>query len=240
MIISLRRTSASTRALLVAAVLLVLILRWWTSPKVSFDEEQLESLWTMPRDDVARLYESKRQSLLEDQGYNPQAAAQSVRCPPWTADGYPSLDSRPDVYANRLGTFVLNRLGLAPMRSRLDHAIGRVYKQVPPTISAFPQHLYSTDRFGDAGVPDAFRLWKALLPLPLDGSLENLVPQTEWAMPARKGSPWSVLVADSSDIETHLSAWVGDSISKGAGGWAQFWQALSGRHRAQVFKFVAQ
>jgi hypothetical protein len=175
--------------------------------------------------------------LLEQQRYDAHSTSWNIRSPPWTADGQPALHALPEDYASRLGSFVFRSLNSAPMRSRLVHAVGRVHKQVPPTTDTFPLKLYSADRFGDAGVPDMFRLWNALLPIPLGGQLDDLLPQTEWADPARRGSPWSVIIADGSDMDTELSAWIGDSISMGNGEWARFWDKVAtGSHRSQVFR----
>jgi len=123
------------------------------------------------------------------------------------------------------------------MRNRLDHAIGRVLKQVPPTVAVFPRNFYSTHRLGYAGVPDMFRLWPALLPLPLGGHLDDLVPQTDWADPARRGAVWSVMIADASDTTTELSTWIGDSVTIGNSAWSQVWRKVpSAAHRSRIFQ----
>lgn len=231
------RVSAPIRASLAGLVVLLLFLKWRSRPRVSFSDKALGQLWIASKDEVAQQYEKQRRLILKQERFEPHVAAHEVHSPPWTPEGYPTFELLPEVYGARLGSFVTKHLNQAPMRNRLEHAIGRACLQVPPTIATFPRRFYSTGRFGDAGVPDMFRLWNALLPLPLGGSTEDLVPETEWAEPARKGAPWTIMIADDSIVDTQLSKWVGASISKGTVDWSNFWHKIAqGPYRADVFK----
>lgn len=206
---------------------------------MTLDSAALSELWTLPREQVAARYEEARKAELLRRGYNPLSAANGVRAPQTFADGSPTLDASVEKYASRLNAFVGNSLASSPSRRAMEDSLARLSRFAPPRAAALSRALFSTDKRGDSGVEDLYRLWNALLPLPLAPQLAALLPETEWAEPARKGGAWSSIVADDGQIDAQVSEWLGESVFAGTSDWAQTWEQLEfGVLRADVYRLV--
>jgi hypothetical protein len=71
----------------------------------------------------------------------------------------------------------------------------------------------------------------------MEPELTGLLPETEWAEPARKGGTWSSVVADDGQIDAQVSEWLGTSVFGGDSAWAQTWEQLEfGVLRADVYR----
>lgn len=224
-------------ALAIVAFFLMAFVSWSGRKQSVLDSEQRKELWIARREEVALKYEEVRVALLEASGYEPHAAERSVGSPPWTADGHPTLTSSSEAYSQRLLGFIRKAFQQSSMHPRFTHAVSRVAAHVPPTTALFTTRFHSCDRLGESGVQDLFRLWEALLPLPLGPPVENLLPDTEWANPARRGAAWKVVVADDTQMDKQVTNWIG--IHPRSGPWSQFWAAIGhGILRTDVYRWV--
>lgn len=239
-LLRLLRPSTPARVLGLFLVLLFLVAPWrWSRPKLSLDEHALGQLVDSPREDIVRLYDESRISEFERRNYDPETVATAFGVPPLLPDGTTqSLDPGLDQYSTRLLNFVASHLSNADSRRQVEDAINRVLDTREPKTASFPRTLFSTDHLGEEGVPELYRLWGALLPIALPPALTHLLPNEEWAYPARKGAQWKDSVADDGQIEVSLSQWTGSSIADGP--WGKLWSKLAeGEGASDVYRWVA-
>lgn len=234
------RLSNPVKALIAVVLVVLYFAPWRLAPRASLSQAELSELWGLPRDQVAARYEELRAAELSRRGYDPLSAAKGVRAPFTFADGSATLDASVEAYTSRLSRFVTRSLASAPSRRAIEDSIVRLSRFAPPRDAALPRALFSTDQLGDSGVADLYRLWNALLPIPIAPQLAALLPETEWAEPARKGGPWSSVIADDGQIDAQVSEWLGESVFAGASDWAQTWEQLEfGVLRADVYRYMA-
>lgn len=232
------RTSSPLKLVLLLVVVALFIFPWRSGNRLSLSETALSELWTMPREEVAKNFEIARRAELLRRGYDAVRTAQRTRTPVTLPDGTPSLSADVDVYVDRLSKFVAKAFAKSASRAKLEDAVSRVKRHAPPQSADLPKLLFSTDRLGEAGVADLFRLWDALLPIPLAPPLADLLPETEWAEPARLGGTWKSVVADDGQIDAQAAQWSGESVS-GKTEWAKTWHKLNfGVLRADFYRWV--
>lgn len=230
--------SPAIRVLVVLVLLSLFLLPWHSRPRLSLSPASLTELWALPRDDVTARYEEERIAELARQGFDAVAAAKGTRTPPTLPDGTEALSSDSEVYVSRLRKFVAANFAKSPVRDELEDAVNRIARHAPPKSGDLPKLLFSTDRLGEAGVADLFRLWNALLPIPLAPQLADLLPETQWAESARLGGAWKSVVADDGQIDAQATQWVGESVN-GQTEWGRVWRRLNfGVLRADFYRCV--
>lgn len=233
------RLSTPVKVIIALALLFLFFAPWRRAPRLTLGTDELSELWTLPREDVAARYEAARTAALQRRGYDAKAAARSVRAPRKFGDGSATFDASVDAYTTRLQEFVSRTLAASASRRSIEDSLGRLARFAPPRGAPLPRALFSTDRAGDSGVADLYRLWNALLPLPVEKELAALLPETDWAEPARKGGTWSSIIADDGQIDAQVSEWLGASVFSGDSAWAQTWEQLEfGVLRADVYRYV--
>ncbi|CAK9785603.1 hypothetical protein CC85DRAFT_272488 [Cutaneotrichosporon oleaginosum] len=233
------RLGNSVKIVIAVTILILLLAPWQRAPRPTISPEELAKLWTLPREDVAARYEEARTAALHRRGYSAKAAARSVRAPRKFGDGSATFDPSVEVYTKRLKTFVSRTLASSSSRRAIDDSLERLGRFAPPQGASLPRALFSTDRAGDSGVADLYRLWNALLPLPVEHELAALLPETDWAEPALKGGTWASVVADEGQVDAQASEWLGASVIGGDSAWAQTWEQLEvGTLRADVFRYM--
>lgn len=231
------RLSNPIKLLILLIVVALLLVPWRRAPKLTLDTAALSELWSLPREKVAARFEEARKAELVRRGYDPISTARGIRAPETFGDGTATFDASVEAYTKRLKTFVEKSLPYSPSKRSMEDGLARLSRFAPPREAQLPRALFSTDRMGDSGVADLYRLWNALLPLPVAPQLAALLPETEWAEPARKGGAWSSVIADDGQIDAQVSEWLGESIFGGSSDWAQTWEQLEfGVLRADVYR----
>ncbi|BEI81831.1 hypothetical protein CcaverHIS002_0209910 [Cutaneotrichosporon cavernicola] len=234
------RLSNPVKVVIGVVVLLFLFAPWRRAPRLTITADELSRLWTVPREEVAERYEAARTAALHQRGYNAKKAARSVRAPRKFGDGSETFDASVDAYTKRLRKFVSHTLASSTSRLAFEDSLSRLARFAPPRGAPLPRALFSTDRAGDSGVADLYRLWNALLPLPVEQELAALLPETAWAEPARKGGTWSSIIADDGQIDAQVSEWLGASVFDQESAWGHTWEQLEfGVLRADVYRYMA-
>ncbi|KAL1413291.1 hypothetical protein Q8F55_001047 [Vanrija albida] len=239
-LLRLLRPSTPARVLGLFLVLVFLVGQWrWSRPKLTIDQAALAELVDSPREEIVRLYDDSRISEFERRQYDPVAVANEFGVPPFLPDGKThSLDPGLDQYTARLFTFIATYFTQADGRRQMEDAVSRVLDTRNPKETNFPRNLYSTDHLGAEGVPELYRLWVALLPIALPPALARLLPNEEWAYPARKGGNWKEAIADDGQVEVAVPQWTGSSIADGK--WGKLWSKLAeGEGASDVFRYLA-
>lgn len=232
------RAATLAKVLVLVIVGAILIYQWPVErQQPTIDDDALTELYASTLAQVSAEHEKIRMRIIGEADYDAERAALEILAPPRFPDGDLTLSPSSDEYVKRLQGQLLVAMGTSPYLRELRAAVEKVETHQHPMIRRFPPNLISTDKLAGSGIPDLFRMWAALLPLPLDESLADLLPETEWATPARKGADWKIDVADDHRINAQMSRWIGESnIMYGNGVWPTKWKKMSSPLRADVYR----
>lgn len=232
------RAATLAKVLVLVVVGAVLIYQWPVERQLlTIDDDALTDLYASTLAQVSAEHEKIRMRIIDDAGYNPERAARDLLAPPKFPKGNYTFSPSSDEYFKRLQFQLQVAMSNSPYLRELRATVEKVATHQHPLISRFPPNLISTDKLAGSGIPDLFRMWAALLPLPLDESLADLLPETEWAAPAREGAHWKIDVADDHRINTQMSRWTGESnIMYGNGVWPMKWKKMSSALRADIYR----
>ncbi|KAL7419147.1 hypothetical protein Q5752_005983 [Cryptotrichosporon argae] len=231
--------SATPAKVLLALILVVLWLQFPSKshrPRSSYTTpEALARLEAATHGGLIALYENVRLSELERKHYDANATAQSIRGPQRFPNGNgDTFDPDVSAYVSRLKMFADGWYKHSPRRRHIYDALDRIARR-SRYQGELPRRLWSTDRDGAAGVPEAFELWGTLLPRPLP---ENLLRRIE----GNTTGDWEVVVTDDNDMDRLISEWVGERVQRGIIGRGQ-WEALWGKLgfgvlRADLYRYL--
>lgn len=232
------RAATLAKVLVLVVVGAVLIYQWPVERQLlTIDDDALTDLYSSTLAQVSAEHEKIRMRIINDAGYDPERAARDLLAPPKFPKGNYTLSPSSEEYVKRLQWQLQVAMTDSPYLRELRATVEKVATHQHPLIGRFPPNLISTDKLAGSGIPDLFRMWAALLPLPLDESLADLLPEAEWAAPARDGAVWKVDVADDHRINAQMSKWIGESnIMYGNGPWPTKWKKMSAALRADIYR----
>lgn len=234
------RAATLVKVLILVFVGAVLVHQWPVERQtLTIDDDALASLYASTLSQVSEEHEKVRTRILDEAGYDPELAARAMLAPTRFPKGNYTLSPSSDEYVTRLRWQLRVAMANSPYLRELRATVDKVATHQHPLIAQFPFNLISTDKLAGSGIPDLFRMWAALLPLPLDESLADYLPEAEWATPAREGAHWKIDVADDHRINAQMSRWIGESsIMYGHGVWPTKWKKMSYTLRADIYRYA--